>query len=188
MSLILASASPRRRQLLEQVGLSFAVQVSNVAETVPPGQSPAELAISLAAAKALAVAGSAGGSVIIGADTIVVYNGEVFGKPTDISQARQMLTALNGKRHQVITGVAVVKDGETHTDCAVTAVFFRELTDLEINSYLRSGEWVDKAGAYGIQGLGALLVEKIDGCYSNVVGLPLVTLARLLKKAGVQVL
>lgn len=188
MNLILASASPRRRQLLEQVGLHFAVQVSDVPEDVKPGLSPAGLAISLAVEKAHAVAVTAAGAVVIGADTIVVFNGEIFGKPASLDQAKQMLTALNGRQHQVITGVAVATGGQLFSDCAITSVYFRELTESEIDNYLQAAEWVDKAGAYGIQGLGALLVEKIEGCYSNVVGLPLVTLSRLLKKAGVQVL
>ncbi|KYZ75406.1 septum formation inhibitor Maf [Anaerosporomusa subterranea] len=189
MNVILASASPRRRQLLEQVGLCFAVQASDVMEAAKPGLSPAELAKSLAVDKATSVAATADSqAVVIGADTIVVYKGEVFGKPNNQEQARDMLHSLAGQQHQVITGVTVVADGEVFSDCAVTLVTFRDLTEAEIDSYIETDEWVDKAGSYGIQGMGALLVERIEGCYANVVGLPLVTLSRLLLRVGVRLL
>lgn len=189
MNVILASASPRRRQLLEQVGLCFDIQASAIAEDVKPGLPPAELAKSLAADKATAVAATADSqTVVIGADTIVVYKGEVFGKPNNQDQAKAMLHSLAGRQHQVITGVAVVAGGEIFSDCAVTLVTFRDLTETEIDSYIGTAEWMDKAGAYGIQGMGALLVERIEGCYANVVGLPLVTLSRLLLRVGVRLL
>jgi septum formation protein len=189
MNVILASASPRRRQLLEQVGLRFSIQASDVMEDAKPELSPAEWAKSLAADKATAVAVTADSqAIIIGADTIVVYKGEVFGKPDNQDQAKAMLRSLSGQQHQVITGVAVVAGGELFSDYAVTVVTFRELTETEIDSYVGTAEWMDKAGAYGIQGMGALLVERIEGCYANVVGLPLVTLSRLLSRVGVHLL
>lgn len=189
MNVILASASPRRRQLLEQVGLCFTAQASDVAEEAKPGLSPAEWAKSLAVDKATSVAETADSeTVVIGADTIVVYKAEVFGKPCNQEQARAMLQTLAGQQHQVITGVAVVGGGEVFSDYAVTLVTFRNLTQSEIDSYIGTAEWKDKAGAYGIQGMGALLVERIEGCYANVVGLPLVTLYRLLSRVGVPLL
>jgi septum formation protein len=189
MNVILASASPRRRQLLEQVGLCFAIQASAVAEEAKPGLLPAEFAKSLAIDKASAVAAAADSqAIVIGADTIVVYKGEVFGKPKNRDQAKSMLNTLAGQQHQVITGVAVAVGGEVFSDCAVTHVTFRDLTEAEIDAYIETAEWVDKAGAYGIQGMGALLVERIEGCYTNVVGLPLLTLSRLLSRVGVRLL
>lgn len=189
MDIILASASPRRRQLLEQVGLSFTVQASEVPEEARPGISPVELAQSLAADKALAVATLANPqSIVIGADTIVVFSSQIFGKPKTAVEAKTMLTVLSGRRHTVITGVAVVAGGQVFRDFTETFVTFRQLSDGEMDRYVAAGEWMDKAGAYGIQGLGALLVERIEGCYNNVVGLPLNTLARLLLKVGVRIL
>ncbi|MDU4961940.1 MAG: Maf family protein [Sporomusaceae bacterium] len=188
MQLILASASPRRRQLLEQVGLTFSVQASLAAEELKQGLTPSEQAKALAADKAAAVAADAPGAVIIGADTIVVHRNEIFGKPANAVEAHRMLRALAGCRHQVITGVAVIAAGNCFSDFAQTEVSFRALSDAEIAAYIQTAEWADKAGAYGIQGMGALLVERIEGCYSNVVGLPLTTLARLLLKAGVRLL
>lgn len=189
MNVILASASPRRRQLLEQVGLRFAVQASAVIETMKAELSPPEWARSLAVDKAAAVAATADSrTVVIGADTIVVYLDRIFGKPDTREQARDMLCSLAGQRHKVITGVAVVAGANIFSDYAETVVTFRELTETEIDSYLSIEEWVDKAGAYAIQGMGALLVERIEGSYDNVVGLPLVTLSRLLSKVGVHLL
>jgi len=188
--IILASASPRRQELLQQIGCTFKVVTSSVAEDHDPNLSPAELALSLAAAKALDVAKkTATDDVVIGADTIVVMDGQVYGKPADAADARRMLSELAGRRHQVITGIAVVAAGKVWTDFAVTAVKFRELTRDEIERYVASGESRDKAGGYAIQGIGALLVEGITGCYANVVGLPLVTLDKLLRQAlGVSLL
>lgn len=189
MQVILASASPRRRQLLAQVGLKFSIQASDSKEARKPGLSAPELAKSLAVDKAMAVAATAdAGAVVIGADTIVVYRDEIFGKPADQAEAGTMLRVLAGRQHQVITGVAVAAAGKCLSDFATTAVTFRSLTAAEIDAYLQTAEWMDKAGAYGIQGMGALLVERIEGSYDNVVGLPLVTLSRLLLKAGIRLL
>lgn len=189
MNVILASASPRRRQLLEQVGLRFTVQASDVREDMRHDLSPHELAMSLATDKAAAVAATTDDqSIVIGADTIVAYQGEIFGKPDHQEQASIMLHSLSGKQHQVITGIAVVTGDKIFSDYAQTLVTFRDLSEAEIDAYLQTNEWMDKAGAYGIQGVGALLVERIEGCYANVVGLPLVTLSQLLLRVGVRLL
>lgn len=190
MTMILASASPRRQELLRQVGCDFKVIASDVDEDNKWSSSPAELAVSLAVAKALDVAKKAAADdVVLGADTIVVMDGQVYGKPADDADACRMLGELAGRRHQVITGIAVATAGRVWTDFAVTAVTFRDLTRSEIERYVASGEPRDKAGSYAIQGIGALFVEGIEGCYANVVGLPLVTLDKLLGQAlGVSLL
>jgi len=189
VSIILASASPRRQELLLQVGCKFRVVKSDVVEDNSLALPPRELAIYQAKAKALAVAAQAGADdVVIGADTIVVLGDKVFGKPADLVDARAMLKELSGKDHQVMTGVAVVHGGSCYSDVAVTTVSMRDLTDDEIERYLATGEPFDKAGGYAIQGIGALLINGIEGCYFNVVGLPLVTLAKLLAKVGINLL
>ncbi|MDR3562855.1 MAG: Maf family protein [Negativicutes bacterium] len=183
MAIILASASPRRQELLQQIGCKFTVKTSEIIEDNSLALPPAELAISHAAAKAQDVAKTvATDDIVIGADTIVVMDGQVYGKPADTADARRMLSMLAGRSHQVITGLAVVSGHRLWKDCCSTVVNFRELSSPEIERYLASGEPMDKAGAYAIQGVGALLVEGIDGCYANVVGLPLVTLDKLLRR------
>ncbi|MDT8902266.1 Maf family protein [Anaeroselena agilis] len=184
MAIILASASPRREELLRQVGCAFTVITSGVEEDNDRGLPPVELAVAHALAKARDVAAKAGpGETVVGADTIVVLDGRVYGKPRDIADARRMLDELAGREHQVITGVAVVKGDKAWTDFAVTAVRFRDYGPETIERYLSGGEPLGKAGAYAIQGAGALLVEGITGCYANVVGLPLVMLDKLLSRA-----
>lgn len=189
MAIILASASPRRRQLLEQIGCAFTIMASDFIEDNTLELPAAELAVMQAKAKALAVAEKANaGDIVIGADTIVVLDGQVFGKPVDKEDACRMLTSLSGREHQVITGLAVVQGNQVVTDYSTTAVQFRTLSATEIERYIATGEPEDKAGAYAIQGVGALLVENICGCYTNIVGLPLVTLARLMSEVGVVLL
>lgn len=189
MQIILASASPRRQDLLRQAGCDFVTVPGNTAEDNTADVPPSELAVLHARQKALDVAGTMDPEdVVIGADTIVVLQGQVYGKPKDAEDVICMLTELSGKQHHVITGVAVVRGADIWTDFAVTAVNLKKLTIGEIGRYLETGEPFDKAGAYAIQGMGALLVESISGCYSNVVGLPLVTLHRLLNQAGVRLL
>ncbi len=189
MTIILASASPRRQELLRQVGCEFTVMLSHIVEDNNLDVLPQELAVLHAKEKALDVAARAhANDVVIGADTIVVLNGRVYGKPVDKKDARNILTALAGKEHQVMTGIAVVKAGKLWTDVVITKVKIGKLEPVEIESYLATGEPMDKAGAYGIQGIGALLVEDIQGCYTNVVGLPLKKTAELLKKAGISLL
>ena len=186
--IILASASPRRAALLRQIGLAFRIQPSRLHEEggrVEKGHDAAEaVACRLARAKAEDVAAQLERGLIIGADTIVVCEGILLGKPRDGDEARGMLLRLGGRTHQVITGVAVVEaeTGRAEVEAAVTAVGMRAIAAAEAASYAATGEPLDKAGAYAIQGRGALLVEWIEGDYSNVVGLPLPTLARLLRR------
>lgn len=190
MAILLASASPRRSELLTQIGCDFRIVPSDVIEDNTQRIPPAQLAISHAKAKALAsrTEADADNNIIIGADTIVVLNGEVFGKPQDAADARRMLKSLSGREHEVITGVAVVTGDRVLTDYTSTSVRMAVMCAEEIESYIATGEPMDKAGAYAIQGIGALFVEGIDGCYSNVVGLPLRMLAKLLKQVGVKLL
>lgn len=188
-SLILASASPRREELLALIGLKFTVEPSLIEEPAFSGEEPAEYAKKLADLKAGDVADRYQGSskLIIGADTIVIIDGEVLGKPADEREAESMLKKLAGRTHEVITGVAVIDadTGSQEIGASRTLVTFRAMTDAEIRRYVKTGEPMDKAGAYGIQGLGAINITRIEGCYFNVVGLPLPTLAGLLKKFGI---
>ncbi len=172
---ILASASPRRRDLLRQVGLRFAMEPAHKAEAeAPHGTSPPEHARQSAEAKATAVSRVRPEALVLGADTVVALDGLVLGKPRNAAEARSMLEALSGRTHQVHTGVSVAHAGRALvTGVETTRVTFRELSAEQIDAYVATGEPMDKAGAYGIQGRGALLVEKLDGCYFNVVGLPL---------------
>ena len=188
MEIILASASPRRQQLLELIGLTFRIVVSDVEEDNTKDMLPQELAVAHAIDKALDVSKKVPkDAVVIGADTIVVVDGKVFGKPHDHAEAVNMLTVLAGREHVVVSGVAVAKGETLVSGSTVTTVKFRSLSQEQIKKYVDSGEPMDKAGAYAIQGKGALFVESINGCYSNVVGLPLVTLAELLGQVGVHI-
>lgn len=186
--LILASASPRRKDLLRQIGLDFEIIPSTVDEKIDEVE-PAKLVMELALLKAKDVASRVEG-LIIGADTIVVDGKTILGKPRSTAEAKEMLHALSGRRHQVMTGVAVVdsESGRDWVDIEITEVAFRELLPEEIERYVASGEPMDKAGAYAIQEKGALFVEGIEGCFFNVVGLPLLKTVQLLGKAGVNVL
>lgn len=186
----MASASPRRAELLKQVGARFEVMVSDVDESQVGSEAAEELVQRLALAKARAVAVQALAGIVIGADTLVVQGGKPFGKPENDTEAAEMLRALSGRCHSVYTGVALLDLPGTaqQTGCAETRVFFRNLSEAEIDAYIRSGEGRDKAGAYGIQGLGALLVEKIEGDYFNVVGMPLQLLYKMLSRWQVNLL
>lgn len=191
MKLTLASASPRRRELLELLRLPFEVVVSNVDEDIAyQGQSPAELVQSLALSKAKAVADGDREGLVIGADTVVVYNGKILGKPEGRQGAFDMLKALSGREHQVLTGIALVdkNSGKEYVTAEVTYVKFKELSYKEINAYIDTGEPFDKAGAYGIQGLASVFIEGIRGDYFNVVGLPIHRLAEMLKSFGIDVI
>jgi septum formation protein len=183
--LILASASPRRRELLARLGLPFEARAMAADETPRPGESPVDLVARLALVKARAV--DAPGALVVGADTVVALDGEILGKPLDAADAARMLRALSGRAHEVWTGVAVVRDGAEpltlETTCR-TRVVFRELDAREIDDYVASGEPLDKAGAYAIQGGAARFVERCEGDYENVVGLPLAATAALLERAG----
>ena len=190
MDIILASQSPRRRELLTRMGLrEFRVISPNVDERELDGLPPEELVQRLSARKAHAVAERAGADVVvIAADTVVSLDGTVLGKPADNLEAFKMLSTLSGVRHQVYTGVTVVCDGQKQTGHEVTDVTFRDLTEEEIENYVATGEPMDKAGAYGIQGFGALLIERIEGDYYNVMGLPVCRLGRMLEQVGISCL
>lgn len=183
--LILASGSPRRKELLARTGRTFRVVVSDADEIAPKDMAPVDVAMHNARAKALAVAsGQLASATVIGADTIVVLDGRVFGKPLDERDAHRMLRELSGKTHQVITGVALAHEGNCETFAEVTDVCFRELFDAEITAYIATGEPLDKAGAYGIQGAAGAFVDHIEGDYDNVVGLPVARLERALDLEG----
>ena len=190
MNIILASNSPRRRELLGQMGIErFHIISPDVDETVAAGLSPARIVEELSLRKAGAAAKRAGPEdLVIAADTVVALDGAVLGKPRDEADAFAMLSALSGREHQVYTGVTVLWDGRALTEHEETAVRFRELAPGEIRGYIATGEPMDKAGAYGIQGRGALLVSGIRGDYCNVVGLPVFRLGRILARWGVDLL
>ena len=186
MRFILASASPRRRELLRNAGFDFDVQPSQVVEEIKPGESPEEFARRAAREKAMqVVASSPAGSLVLGADTVVVIDGETLGKPSNREDATRMLQFLSGRTHQVHTGVCLVRaPGQIEAlEHATTLVTFRELDEEEIRRYVESGEPMDKAGAYAVQGLASKFVTRILGCYSNVVGLPVALVYGILKKA-----
>ena len=187
MKLILASASPRRAEILRAAGIPFTVLSSAVDETPLPGETATDMARRLAAAKAELVAARAvGPAIVIAADTVVALDGAVMGKPRTSDDARHMLEKLSGRTHSVITGVALVRlpDVERREFTEITQVHFTALSDEEIVRYLSSGEPFDKAGAYAIQGVAGRFIPRIDGCYFNVVGLPLSRLCRELTALG----
>lgn len=188
MQIILASSSPRRRELLGQLGLSFTVHAANVDERVAEPLQPAALVTHLATIKAAAVAQLYPEHLVIGADTVVVVDGEILGKPVDRAHAIAMLQRLQGREHQVFTGVALRQRERSVVAHEETAVRFRPLSDAEIERYVDSGDPMDKAGAYGIQGRAGAMIEGIRGDYFNVVGLPLCRLVQLLSTFGVTVL
>ena len=189
-AIILASNSPRRKDLLRQIGVDFSIDPADVDERALPNEPPEGYAVRVALDKARVAAARAGAGIVIAADTVVVLDHEVLGKPADARDAERMLMMLSGKEHRVITGLAVMDaaTGKTLTSTSITRVWFRSLAQHEIAAYVSSGEPLDKAGAYGIQERGALLVEKIDGCYFNVVGLPLSLLGDLLRDFGIDVM
>jgi len=179
---LLASASPRRRELLNLVGIGHEVCPANIDETYLPGELPGAHAERLAREKALAI--DAPDAVTIGSDTIVVVDGLVLGKPRDRAHAAEMLRQLSGRSHIVMTGVAARWRGELASGLEEVGVTFRHLSDDEIERYIDTGEPMDKAGAYGIQGFGATIVDRVDGDYFAVMGLPLNLLVRLLRSLG----
>lgn len=187
MAIILASQSPRRRQLLEQMGFTdFLVRPAEGEEIADPNLDPWALVEALSRQKALEIAAGADPEdLIIAADTVVSVEGKVLGKPHSTQQAQEMLSALSGREHTVYTGVTVCRGNELLTEHEATAVRFRLLTQEEIAAYIATGEPMDKAGSYGIQGRGALLVEGISGDYFNVVGLPVCRLGRMLFQFGI---
>ncbi|EYB66721.1 Maf-like protein [Deinococcus phoenicis] len=184
--MILASGSPRRRKLLANLGVPFRVVVSGEAEDSPE-HDPARLAGELAMRKARAVARAHPDAVVIAADTVVAVGAELLGKPGDEAENRAFVRRLSGRTHQVYTGVSVVSGGRTAGGVERTDVTFRALSDAEVTHYARTGEGLDKAGGYGIQGVGMALVARLEGDYSNVVGFPLTLVIRLLREAGIAV-
>lgn len=189
MALILASGSPRRKQLLEMLGLAFEVRPAKGEEFLPDGIGPEEAVKRLSFQKASGAAKDcAPGDVVIGADTIVWYDGRILGKPKDEQDAARMLSALSGNVHTVYTGVTVIKDDTVLSAAEETKVRFRRLSGPEIDAYIKTGEPMDKAGAYGAQGYASLFVEGIEGDFFNVMGLPICRLGKLLKEVGVTLL
>jgi len=186
-TLILASASPRRRDILAALGLEFEVLAADIEEARQPGETPAAMVLRLARDKAEA-AGPLPGQIVIGADTAVVLDDTILGKPRDEVDAIGMLQRLAGRRHRVLTGVAVLAAGQAYTAVSETAVDFRQIGRDEALNYWQSGEPRGKAGAYAIQGCGGVFVERIEGSYSGVVGLPVFETARLLRRAGLEIL
>jgi septum formation protein len=183
-SIILASASPRRAQLLRQMGLEFEVRPADIDETVKVGEQPSGYVLRLAREKALAISRLAPEAIVVGSDTSVVIGDRILGKPATEEEAADTLQALSARTHQVMTGLAVAVDGYAEARLITTNVTLRELRPDEISAYVRSGEPMDKAGSYGIQGLGGIFVESLQGSYSAVVGLPLRETADLLAQAG----
>lgn len=187
---ILASQSPRRAEILRRVGLSFGVEPSNVDESSVALADPRDTVVQLARMKAHAVHEQHPHDIVVSADTVVAIDGEILGKPRDDAEAAQMLRKLSGRAHRVLTGFAII-DGARKiekTGCEETMVVFREMNEREIDWYVSSGEPRDKAGAYAIQGLGGLFVERIEGNYYNVVGFPLTLFVRLMEKIGISLL
>lgn len=186
LRVILASASPRRRELLSLIGIAHEVRPADIDESVLPAEAPAPHAERLARAKAHALAEGHPDIVVIAADTIVVVDGDILGKPRDASQAALMLRRLAGRQHIVYTAIAVARDSRTESAVEAVQVTMRALNDREIAAYIATGEPMDKAGAYGIQGYGATIVERVDGDYFSVMGLGLRRLVELLARVGVR--
>ncbi len=190
--LVLASASPRRRELLQQIGLEFQVVPSRAEEQVLSGETPEEHVIRLSLDKATEVANrdDISGRWFIGSDTIVLCDTQILGKPEDERHAATMLRQLSGREHQVLSGYAIIdrQTGKQRSAAVRTNVWFRQLTEAEITSYIATGEPSDKAGAYAIQGMGVCFVARIEGSYTNVVGLPLCKLTLAMKELGVPLL
>ncbi len=187
--IILASKSPRRQELLARLGLDFTVMTEDVDETMDPDLPLEQEIVRVSESKARAVQDRAGpDDLIISADTVVCADGRRLGKPADEADAKRMLRLLSGRAHTVVSGLCVLCGERCETAAVRTAIHFRPLSEREIDAYVTSGEPMDKAGAYGIQGLAAIFVDKLDGDYYNVMGFPLCTLAELLKRFGVNVL
>ena len=182
--LILASASPRRGELLRQIGLQFTVVVADIDESPLPGEDHSSYTLRLADAKARAVLTMHPDAVVLGADTTVALDDQLLGKPRDAEDAAGMLQRLSGRKHHVTTAVAVLTRDQTLTAAQTTRVFFEAMSDAEITAYVSTGEPIDKAGAYAIQGRAAQWIARIEGEFSNVVGLPLAAVARLLKQVN----
>lgn len=188
--IILASGSPRRKQILEQFGLNFTVEVSDYEEKSIPGIAPSKFVETLSLEKAKAVAKNHNDAIIIGADTIVVLDNQILGKPKTKENAREMLKKLSGNTHSVFTGFTIIDtvNKRTITNHVVTKIKFKNLSEEEISAYIKTGEPMDKAGAYGYQGRGALFVEYIEGDYFSVLGFPILKIFEILKELGIDIL
>ena len=188
--IVLASGSPRRRELLERIGVTdFIVRVPEAEESYPEGLTPSQVVEYISREKAEAAAKLCGpDDIVITADTMVFLDHARLGKPRDEAHALEMLTALQGRKHTVCTGVTVRQGERSITESESTAVFFRPASEAELRNYIATGEPLDKAGAYGVQGRGALLVERLEGDFFNVMGLPVLRLSRMLEKFGVKLL
>ena len=185
--IILASSSPRRRELLANAGILFRVQTAYVPEVHQPGESPVAFASRLAREKAEAVARKEPGNYVLGADTIVIVDGEIMGKPRDAADATRMLRLLSGRDHDVTTAICVIDPHDKpHVVAETTRVFFLTLSEIEITDYIASGEPMDKAGAYGIQGLASKWIYRVEGDYFTVMGLPVAKVWETLRSAGYQ--
>src|SRR3989344_6268006 len=187
-TIILASSSPRRKEILEKTGLPFIIDPSNSDEDMTQNLEPKDLAKALSLAKAKDVAKRHKNAIVIGADSIITLNGKVLGKPHTEERAIEMLTELSGSIHSAITGYTIIDtdSGKIVSDAVETKIYFRKLTQDEIKNYVATGKPLDKAGAYAIQGKGALFVEKIEGDYYNIMGLPLSAVVEKLKEFGVR--
>ncbi|MFZ1389699.1 MAG: Maf family protein [Thiolinea sp.] len=189
MQLILASASPRRRELLEQIGLHYQVQTADIDESPQVDEDPLALVQRLAQEKAYAVWAKSDKTLpVLGADTLGVLEGQLLVKPDDFASARQMLLSMSGRAHTIYSAVALYHQNACELAVSESKVWFRTLTEAEIAAYWQQGEPRDKAGAYAIQGMGAIFAERLEGSYSGVMGLPLFETAQLLAKAGIQIL
>ena len=187
MEVILASQSPRRKELLGLFHIPFTVRVSDADETMEPGAAPAQQVALVSRRKAEAVPRGAD-DVVIAADTIVVLGDQILGKPKDAEDARRMLRLLSGRDHQVMTGMTLLRGAQCLTHTEITDIHFRPLTDREIDAYIRTGEPMDKAGAYGIQGGAALFASHLVGDYYNVMGLPVCRLGQLLRQIAPEIM
>ncbi len=188
LPLHLASASPRRREILTSLGLQFTYAGEDLDEQAQPGETAAELVVRLASDKAMAALRSRPESLVLGADTVVVLGGEVFGKPADQDEAVAMLAALSGRAHEVMTGVVLLSREHRLSALSCSQVRFRDISQAEAEAYWRTGEPQDKAGGYAVQGLAAVFIAELRGSYSGVMGLPVFETAAMLRSAGMEVL
>jgi septum formation protein len=187
--IILASTSPRRKELLKQIGINFKIIPSNYKEDINLKLSNTNLAKVLALGKAKDVSGKLKEGIVIGSDTFIVFKNKRIGKPKNKKEAKKILKMISGKKIKIYSGVAIIdiKKNNKITDCEITEIKMKKLTPGEIDSYIKTGEPLDKAGAFGIQGMGAVFIEKINGCYSNIVGLPLNNLYKNLSKLNINI-
>ena len=189
MSIILASKSPRRQELMRLLGLEFTIRTADIDETMDPTRPPEQEVVRVGGLKAQKIAETAQPEdIVVAADTIVVVDGAVLGKPKDEEDAFRMLRLLSGRGHEVMTGLNVWHAGTLHQQAVITQVHFRPMTDAEIRAYIATGEPMDKAGSYGIQGYGAIFVDHLEGDYFSVMGLPLCPLEGMLRRCGVSIL